>query len=93
MIAAGVSVNPNSNLPGTAQLTQLVGGMMTWVLLACVLAVLAGAAAWGFGARFGHMASAQSGRMMVLGGAVGAMVAGSAVALVNFAFHVGGTVR
>jgi hypothetical protein len=93
MIAAGVSVNPNSNLPGTAQLTQLVGGMMTWVLLACVLAVLAGAAAWGFGARFGHFASAQSGRMMVLGGAVGAMVAGSAVALVNFAFHVGGTVR
>jgi len=93
MIAAGVSVNPNSNLPGTAQLTQLVGGMMTWVLLACVLAVLAGAAAWGFGARFGNFASAQSGRMMVLGGAVGAMVAGSAVALVNFAFHVGGTVR
>lgn len=93
MIAAGVSVNPNSNLPGTAQLTQLVGGMMTWVLLACVLAVLAGAAAWGFGAKFGHFASAQSGRMMVLGGAVGAMVAGAAVALVNFAFHVGGTVR
>ena len=89
----GVSVNPNQNLPGTAQLTQLVGGMMTWVLLACVLAVLAGAAAWGFGARFGHYASAQSGRMMVLGGAVGAMVAGAAVALVNYAFHIGGTVR
>ena len=66
---------------------------MTWVLLACVAAVLGGAAAWGFGARFGHYASAQSGRMMVLGGAVGALVAGAAVALVNFAFGVGGTVR
>jgi hypothetical protein len=87
-----VSVQPNKNLPGTAQLTQLIGGLMTWVLLACVVAVLAGAAAWGFGARFGNYSSQQSGRMMVLGGAVGALVSGAAVALVNFAFHVGGTV-
>jgi hypothetical protein len=87
-----VSVNPNNNLPGTSQLTSLIGGMMTWVLLACVVAVLAGAAAWGFGARFGHYSSQQSGRMMVLGGAVGALVAGAAVAVVNFAFHIGGTV-
>jgi hypothetical protein len=87
-----VSVNPNNNLPGTSQLTSLIGGMMTWVLLACVAAVLIGAAAWGFGARFGHYSSQQSGRMMVLGGAVGALVAGAAVAVVNFAFHIGGTV-
>ena len=88
-----IHVSPNTNLPGTPQLTALIGGLMTWVLLACVVAVLAGAAAWGFGARFGHYASAQSGRMMVLGGAVGALVAGAAVALVNFAFGIGGTVR
>jgi hypothetical protein len=87
-----VSVQPNKNLPGTTQLTSLIGGLMTWVLLACVVAVLAGAAAWGFGARFGHYSSQQSGRMMVLGGAIGALVAGAAVAVVNFAFHVGGTV-
>ena len=93
MAVLAIAINPNPNLPGTPQLTQLVGGLMTWVLIACVVAILAGAAAWGFGARFGHYASAQSGRMMVLGGAVGAMVAGAAVALVNFAFHVGGTVR
>jgi hypothetical protein len=87
-----VNVHPNSNLPGTAQLTHLIGGLMTWVLLACVAALLAGAAAWGFGARFGHYGSQQSGRAMVLGGAVGALVAGAAVAVVNFAFNVGGTV-
>lgn len=86
------SVSPNSTLPGTAQLMQLIGGLMTWVLFACVVAVLAGAAAWGFGARSGHYASQQSGRNMVLGGAVGALVAGAAVAVVNFAFHLGGTV-
>lgn len=92
MLLPTVSVNPNSKLPGTAQLTQLIGGLMTWVLLACVVAVLAGAAAWGFGARFGNYSAQQSGRMMVLGGAIGALVAGAATAVVNFAFHVGGTV-
>jgi uncharacterized protein DUF6112 len=92
MRVLAVSVQPNKNLPGTAQLISLIGGLMTWVLLACVVAVLAGAAAWGFGARFGHYSSQQSGRAMVLGGAVGALVSGAAVAVVNFAFHVGGTV-
>jgi hypothetical protein len=88
-----ITVNPNSNLPGTPQLSQLIGGLMTWVLLACVAAVLIGAAAWGFGSRMGHYASAQQGRTMCLGGAVGALVAGAAVAIVNFAFGVGGTVH
>jgi hypothetical protein len=88
-----IDINPNTKLPGTAQLSQLVGGMMTWVLIACVLAVLVGAATWGFGSKMGHYGAAQHGRVMVLGGAVGALVAGAAVALVNFAFGVGGTVH
>jgi len=88
-----VAVNPNGNLPGTAQLTGLVGGLMTWVLLACVVAVLVGAATWGFGSRSGHMGASQQGRMMVLGGALGAMITGAATALVNFGFGVGGTVH
>jgi hypothetical protein len=88
-----VAVNPNGNLPGTAQLTSLVGGLMTWVLLACVVAVLAGAATWGFGSRSGNFGASQQGRMMVLGGAIGAMITGAATALVNFGFGVGGTVH
>ena len=88
-----VSVHPNSNLPGTVQLAALIGGLMTWVLLACVVAVLAGAAAWGFGSKMGHYGATHQGRLMVLGGAVGALVAGAATALVNFGFGVGGTVH
>lgn len=93
VLRAAVSVNPNGNLPGTAQLTNLVGGLMTWVLLACVVAVLAGAATWGFGSRSGHLGASQQGRMMVLGGALGAMITGAATALVNYGFGVGGTVH
>jgi hypothetical protein len=88
-----ISINPNPNLPGTQQLQQLIGGLMTWTLLACVLAVLIGAATWGLGSRTGHYGASQNGRMMVLGGAIGALVAGAAVALVNFGFHIGGTVH
>lgn len=88
-----ISVHPNSKLPGTAQLIALVGGLTTWVLLACVVAVLAGAATWGFGSRTGNFGASQHGRLMVLGGAVGALVAGAASALVNFGFNVGGTVH
>ncbi len=88
-----VAVDPNSKLPGTAQLSTLVGGLMTWVLLACVLAVLAGAAAWGFGARSGHFGASQQGRTMVIGGVAGAVITGAAAALVNFGFGLGATVR
>lgn len=88
-----VVVDPNSKLPGTAQLSSLVGGLMTWVLLACVVAVLAGAATWGFGSRSGNFGASQQGRMMVLGGAIGAMITGAASALVNFGFGLGGTVH
>lgn len=90
---AAVSIEPNSNLPGTAQLNSLVGGLVTWVLLACVTAVLAGAATWGLGSRSGHYGASQQGRMMVLGGAIGAVITGAAAALVNFGFGLGGTVR
>ena len=88
-----VTINPNATLPGTAQLSHLIGGLLTWVLLACTAAVLIGAATWGFGSRSGHYGSAQQGRAMVLGGAAGALIAGAAAAVVNFAFGVGGTVH
>lgn len=88
-----VAIDPNSKLPGTVQLASLVGGLMTWVLLACVAAVLIGAAAWGFGSRSGHFGATQQGRTMVLGGVAGAMITGAATALVNFGFGIGGAVH
>lgn len=87
-----ITVQPNSKLPGTPQLNQLIGGLMTWVLLACVAAMLIGAASWGFGARSGNYGSASAGKSMVLGGAVGAVLSGAAVAIVNYGFTLGGAV-
>jgi hypothetical protein len=93
LAAHTVAVDPNSKLPGTTQLNNLVGGLMTWVLLACVAAVLIGAAAWGFGSKMSHYAATQNGRTMVLGGVAGAMITGAATALVNYGFGIGATVH
>jgi hypothetical protein len=88
-----IDINPNKNLPGTAQIAALVGGLVTWVLYACGAAILLGAGAWGLGHQAGNYAAEHKGRAMALGGIIGAMVAGAASALVNFGFGVGGSVH
>lgn len=88
-----ININPNNNLPGTAQIAQLVGGLVTWVLYACGAAILLGAGAWGLGHHSGNYNAEHKGRAMALGGVVGAMLAGASSALVNFGFGVGGAVH
>ena len=93
LLAQSINIDPNNRLPGTAQLAELVGGLVTWVLLACAAAILLGAGAWGLGHQSGNYAAEHRGRAMALGGIIGAMIAGAASALVNFGFGVGGSVR
>ena len=93
LIAQSITIDPNNRLPGTAQLADLIGGLVTWVLFACAAAILLGAGAWGMGRQSGNYAAEHRGRSMALGGVVGAMIAGAATALVNFGFGVGGSVR
>lgn len=88
-----ININPNNGLPGTAQIAQLVGGLVTWVLYACGAAILLGAGAWGLGHQSGHYNAEHRGRAMALGGVIGAMVAGAASALVNYGFGLGGAVK
>jgi hypothetical protein len=93
LIAAGINISPNHHLPGTPQVADLVGGLVTWVLYACGAAILIGAASWGLGHRSGNFGAEQKGRSMAIGGIIGAIVAGAATALVNFGFGVGGSVH
>ena len=93
LIYQAINISPNNNLPGTAQVAALVGGLVTLVLYACGAAILLGAGAWGLGHQSGNYNAEHKGRSMALGGVLGAMVAGSASALVNFGFGVGGSVH
>jgi hypothetical protein len=84
-----VSVQPNSSLPITQTVSNLVGGLETLALFACVGAIIVGAALWAAGNRSGNFSGAHNGRQMVFYGVIGAMVIGGASALVNWATGIG----
>ncbi len=88
--AAPVGGEPDpTGMPGAELVTQLINWLMWASLMACLGAVLYGAALWRGGARLGNTPRAEDGRNYVAGGAVGALLAGLAVVLINTLFEVG----
>lgn len=85
-----VTLNPNARaLPGSGKLTQLINGLGFWALLACLAAVLLGAAFWAVGSRSSNYGAVANGKSMVFGGAIGAGLIGASAALVNFFYSTG----
>ena len=78
-----------SGLPGADLVRQIVNWLMWVSLMASLGAVLYGAAMWRGGAKMGNSPRAEDGRNYVAGGAVGALIAGLAVVLINTLFEVG----
>lgn len=78
-----------SGLPGADLVRQIVNWLMWVSLMASLGAVLYGAALWRGGARMANSPRAEDGRNYVAGGAVGALIAGLAVVLINTLFEVG----
>ena len=78
-----------TGMPGAALVSQIINWLMWVSLMASLGAVLYGAAMWRGGARVGNSPRAEDGRNYVAGGAVGALLAGLAVVLINTLFTVG----
>ena len=78
-----------SGMPGAELVSQLVNWLMWVSLMASLGAVLYGAAMWRGGAKMGNSPRAEDGRNYVAGGAIGALLSGLAVVLVNTLFEVG----
>ena len=78
-----------SGLPGADLVRQIVNWLMWVSLMASLGAVLYGAAMWRGGAKMGNSPRAEDGRNYVAGGAVGALLAGLAVVLINTLFEIG----
>lgn len=92
--AAKVSVSPNSDgIPGGAAAQKLLNGAAAFALLACVGAVIWGAAQWGFGSRSNNYSQADDGKTRMLKGVGGAFGIGAAAAVINFFFDAGTAVR
>jgi hypothetical protein len=78
-----------TGMPGADLVSQLVNWLMWVSLMASLGAVLYGAAMWRGGSRMGNSPRAEDGRNYVAGGAIGALLSGLAVVLVNTLFEVG----
>ena len=88
LILAQVQVSPSADgMPGAA----LVGRLLSWLaqgaLWGCLASLLVGSAVWGLSQHAGNGYVAGKGRTFALAGAVGALVAGLAPAVVNTLFN------
>jgi Family of unknown function (DUF6112) len=87
---ADVTLNPSvGNLPGADVLQKLTDGIGGWALVASLVGLVIGAAAWALGAHSQNYHQAFSGRRTVLVSALAALLIGAGPGLVNFFFHAG----
>ena len=90
LVPQDINITPNSNgLPGIEQLRTIVGAVMTIGLILSVLALIAAAIVWGFGANSSNPHLASRGKLGVLVALGAAIVCGASVTLVNFFWNVG----
>jgi Family of unknown function (DUF6112) len=94
LVSAAVNATPDPHgLPGSSVAEKLVNGLFFYTLIACLAAMLIGAATWALGARSQNPQYASTGRLATLVAFFGALVAGAAPALINFAQNLGGQVH
>lgn len=92
-LVGAVSARPDPNgLPGSNVVEQLVNGLFYYSLLGCLAAMLIGAAMWAFASRGQNPHYATMGKSAAIIAFFGALVAGAAPALINFAQDLGAKV-
>ncbi|MFB7893677.1 DUF6112 family protein [Microbacterium sp. NPDC056044] len=74
---------------GAAQLRDIVGALMMFALIASVLVLIVCAVTWALATGYGHFQTAARARLGVWLACGTAVLAGAAVALVNFLLGVG----
>ena len=84
-----VGAPDSAGLPGGALVGKVINWLMYLSLMACLGAIVFGAAMWRGGAKAGNSYKAEDGRQYVIGGAIGALITGLAVTLVNTLFAAG----
>ncbi len=93
-VLAGVSMTPDpSALPGGDQLQQLTNGIGSWALIAALVGMVIGAAAWGLGHYSQNYQQSYNGRKGLLASGAAALVIGAAPAVINFFVSLGQSVK
>jgi hypothetical protein len=94
VIGGIVSLHPSASaLPGRDTLERLANGLGWWALVAALVGLVLGAAAWALGSHTNNYQYSSSGRRAVLVSALAALVIGAAPTVVNFLFGAGQAIR
>jgi len=90
VLAGLVTMDPSATaLPGGSTIEQLANGIGWWALVASLVGLVVGAAAWALGSHGNNYQYATSGRKAVLVSAAAALVIGAAPTVINFLFQAG----
>jgi hypothetical protein len=88
--SGGVVLHPAlSALPGSGTLQALVNGLGAWALIAALVGLVIGAAAWALGVHSQNFQQSMVGRRAVLVSALAALLIGAAPPIVNFFYGQG----
>jgi MFS family permease len=88
-----VQMDPNAGgLPGAKVLQQLTNGLGSWALIAALIGMVIGAAAWALGHYSQNYHQAYNGRKGLLVSAAAALLIGAAPAIINFFLGLGSKV-
>jgi hypothetical protein len=86
----GVTLHPSmDSLPGGGTLQDLVNGLGAWALIAALVGLVIGAAAWALGVHSQNFQQSMVGRRAVLVSGLAALLIGAAPQLVNFFWNQG----
>jgi hypothetical protein len=89
-----VSLNPSlGSLPGGGTLQALVNGLGAWALIAALVGLVIGAAAWALGVHSQNFQQSMVGRKAVLVSGLAALLIGAAPQIVNFFWGQGNTLH
>jgi hypothetical protein len=85
VLMAGITVTPNSSLPGTSMVQTAVGGLITVVEYLLLGSLVIAALSWAWGSHSGNTNLAYRGRSALFYVLFAAVVVGASNALINFA--------
>jgi hypothetical protein len=83
------NITPSSNLPGTNTLLSLVAGVFEVALIFCLAGLVTGALWWAVSAKGANLRGSHTGRDIVVGSVIGAILCGGANIIIGWAFSVG----
>ncbi|MCL5885507.1 MAG: DUF6112 family protein [Actinobacteria bacterium] len=93
-IVGTVSMQPTmSGLPGGSVIQGITNGIGAWALIAALVGLVVGAAAWALGSHSQNYQQSFVGKRTVLVSGLAALLIGAAPGIVNFFFQLGGKVH